>query len=424
MARSVRDSKLDSRSAREKLSVRGKPYYRTLDPGLHLGYRRLRNGPGRWVVRLYAGDQTYAVQTMATADDLSTANGVDVLDFRQAQEEARKRRDTRAQAAAGTGGYTVADAIADYLRALEAKGKPIEDTRFRAHAMILPELGAVEVADLTTKVLNGFQMKLASTPPRKRTPKGEPQQYRTAKTDRESVRRRRSTANRIVTILRAALRDAWREGRVSSSDQPWGRMKLFENVVSARVRYLKIPECKRLMNACEPEFRNLVRAALETGCRYGELCRLKVNDVNFDSRTVAILESKSGKARHVVLTEQGAAFFAQLCAGRGGSELLLRRPKGEAWGPSNQTAPLARACKRAKITPPATFHALRHTWASLAAMNGVPLMVVARNLGHADTQMVEQHYSHLAESYIAKAIRAGAPRFGTVKQTNIRDLSA
>ena len=33
-------------------------------------------------------------------------------------------------------------------------------------------------------------------------------------------------------------------------------------------------------------------------------------------------------------------------------------------------------------------------------------------LGHSDTRMVEKHYGHLAPSYIADAIRAGAPRFG------------
>ena len=70
------------------------------------------------------------------------------------------------------------------------------------------------------------------------------------------------------------------------------------------------------------------------------------------------------------------------------------------------------ACERGKIDPPATFHVMRHTWASHSVMNGVPLMVVARNLGHSDTRMVEQHYGHLAPSYVADAIRAGAPRFG------------
>jgi hypothetical protein len=51
------------------------------------------------------------------------------------------------------------------------------------------------------------------------------------------------------------------------------------------------------------------------------------------------------------------------------------------------------------------------TWASQAVMNGVPLMVVAKNLGHRDTRMVERHYGHLAPSYEIDAIHAGAPVF-------------
>ena len=73
---------------------------------------------------------------------------------------------------------------------------------------------------------------------------------------------------------------------------------------------------------------------------------------------------------------------------------------------------MAAACGRAKIRPPISIHGLRHTWASLAIMAGVPLMVAAKNLGHADTKMVERHYGHLAPSFVADAIRAGAPRFG------------
>jgi hypothetical protein len=53
------------------------------------------------------------------------------------------------------------------------------------------------------------------------------------------------------------------------------------------------------------------------------------------------------------------------------------------------------------------------TWASHAVMAGVPLMVVARNLGHVDTGMVEKHYGRLSESYVTEAIRAGAPRYGS-----------
>jgi integrase len=113
------------------------------------------------------------------------------------------------------------------------------------------------------------------------------------------------------------------------------------------------------------------------------------------------------------LTEQGADFFKQHCAGRAGSELMLRHADGSPWKKSEQSRPMRGACAHARITPAVGFHQLRHTWASHAVMAGVPLMVVARNLGHVDTGMVEKHYGHLSESYVTEAIRAGAPRYGT-----------
>ena len=100
-------------------------------------------------------------------------------------------------------------------------------------------------------------------------------------------------------------------------------------------------------------------------------------------------------------------------------EPMFLKANGSPWRKSHQLRPMAEACRRANIDPPINFHALRHTWASLATMNGVPLLIVAKNLGHSDTRMVEKHYGHLAPSYIADAIRAGAPRF--VKQaTKVR----
>jgi hypothetical protein len=50
-------------------------------------------------------------------------------------------------------------------------------------------------------------------------------------------------------------------------------------------------------------------------------------------------------------------------------------------------------------------------------MDGVPLMVVARNLGHADTRMVEKDYGHLATSYMREAIRAAKPLGNAAKFT-------
>jgi len=53
----------------------------------------------------------------------------------------------------------------------------------------------------------------------------------------------------------------------------------------------------------------------------------------------------------------------------------------------------------------------------------MPLMLVAKNLGHTDTRMVEKHYGHLAPDYVADAIRAGAPKFGIKpEKSNVKAL--
>jgi integrase len=421
VAKRVLDKTLDSRTARAGLKVRGKPYYRAIGPGLHIGYRKGKKG-GRWVARLYAGDGNYRVEALADADDMLDADGKTVLDFWQAQEAARNLHTLRTKGGErASRRYTVAEAIEDYLDWMEGARKSAQDTRYRAEALILPKLGKVDTAQLTAKQIRKWQHKLAETAPRLRTKPGEKQQYRHKLDDADAIRRRRASANRTLTVLKAALNRAWREGHVAS-DAEWRRVEPYEAVGTARTRYLTIAEAQRLVNASEPSFRMLVQAALQTGARYGEIAALTVADFNPDSGTVTIQQSKSGKARHIVLTDEGAAFFRAVTVGRDGSDVAFTTKTGGTWTKSAQTRPMAEACRIAKISPPIGFHGLRHTWASHAVMNGVPLLVVAKNLGHADTRMVEKHYGHLAPSYVADAIRAGAPRFGTVEPSNVASV--
>ena len=63
MARTVRDAKLETRTARAALKPSGKPYYRAIEEGLHLGYRKGQTG-GKWVMRRYVGGQSYTLETI------------------------------------------------------------------------------------------------------------------------------------------------------------------------------------------------------------------------------------------------------------------------------------------------------------------------------------------------------------------------
>ena len=60
MPRQVRNSSLESRAARGRLRVQHKPFYRLIEPGLHLGYRKLASGPGTWIARRYTASRTCA----------------------------------------------------------------------------------------------------------------------------------------------------------------------------------------------------------------------------------------------------------------------------------------------------------------------------------------------------------------------------
>jgi integrase len=191
-----------------------------------------------------------------------------------------------------------------------------------------------------------------------------------------------------------------------------------------RARYLTLTEAKRLINASDPEFRAVLQAALLTGARYGQIAQLIVSDFNPDVGTLR-LRSRKGhgieKTFYAHLSDEARDFFERACAGRTGTDLIFGRADGGAWGKGNQEDPIEQASTRARISPAVNFHVTRHTFASHAVMNGAPLLVVAKALGHSDTRMVERVYGHLAPSYVADAIRAAAPRFG-ITGGNVRPL--
>jgi integrase len=387
-----------------------------LSAGLAIGYRRGSTG-GSWIARHYIRETGRRYLAIGPADDTLDAGA---LGFDAAQAKAREwLASVSVEQDAPAGPFTVAHACDEYLAFLRQDGRSdaaIRDAVYRFDAFVRATLGARAVQSLRPDELRRWRDQIANTPARLRTRNGLKQKHR-AVANAGGSRARRATVNRIWNTFRAALNHAFVEGRVAS-DAAWRKVKPFREVESARVRYLTVAEARRLINACTPDLRPLVQAALQTGARYGELARLEVRDFNPDAGTVAIRQSKTGKARHVVLTAEGHALFSQLTAGRASDELILGR-----WAKSQQIRPMAEAVQRAAVKPHITFHGLRHTWASLAVMAGMPLMVVARNLGHADTRMVERHYGHLAPSFIADAVRKHAPRFGKPKESNVHSIS-
>jgi hypothetical protein len=130
MPRSVRNSKLETRTARLKLSIARKPVFIRIGPSLSLGYRRNKT-EGTWVLRVADGKGGAVTRAIGAADDFSEPDGASVLDFWQAQEKAKS-------VARGSDGTEIAKPLtvrraADvYLSVLEAKNpRTARDARGR-----------------------------------------------------------------------------------------------------------------------------------------------------------------------------------------------------------------------------------------------------------------------------------------------------
>jgi integrase len=423
MARTVKDKQIGSREARRKLRARGKPYWRTIDAGnVHVGYRKNRDG-GKWCVRRYIGAGRYELQTLdGIADDTIDADGVAVLDFGQAVDKARTLFAEAATATAGKA-YTVRQAMADYRADYIGRGgRGLGTVDSAIGSRINPALGDIEAAKLTTAQIKAWLRGIATGGRLARAKANGERKTAKATTDPDVIRQRRAAANRILTVLKAGLNHAWGEGKIGN-DREWRRVKPFAKVDLAATRYLSADECGRLVNGAAKDFRALVQAALLTGCRFGELVALRCGDFDFDAGTLLVRTSKSGKPRHVILTNEGRQFFATVTAGKAASATAFLRANGKQWARTEQRRPMAAACEAARIDPPIGFHVLRHSHASFMASRGVPLQVIGEQLGHADGRMTKR-YSHLAPSYVADTIRANFPTLGIVDKPKVARLRA
>lgn len=419
MGRATRFYRLETRSARARLPIRDAPYWCSVSQGLHVGYRK---GPwgGSWIVRVYSAGR-YAKKVVGEADDARDPNGADVLSYFQAQERARAIADGSVvkEPDAPPVILTVDRALDDYLAWFAQHKRSLVQTKSAVEAHIRPHFKGRLVADLTTREIRRWFESLATAPRRSRRKKNIPPDKRQEQpplTDPEAIRGRRAAANRILAVFKAVLNRAWHEDLVPS-DSAWRRVSPFKNVDAPRIRFLREDEARRLVNVCAPDFRDIVKAALHTGARYGDLIGLKVRDVDLTAGTVLFPLPKSGKRYSVPLSDEGRDFFRNMAAGRPGDAPVFLRSNGDPWKKSHQSRRMIEACRKAKITPAIGFHILRHTYASALVSRGVSLQIVSEVLGHSgDTRMASKHYAHIAPSHVAEIVRKHLPSLGGEKK--------
>ena len=386
MARSVR-ARIEARSPRLRLTGRKEPYWATLERGLALGYHRpLKGGAGTWWARALIesakGLTRYRSVALGSADDHSDADGEVVLNWRQAQDAARAWAAKQTKA----GPLTVEVACREYVKDLRVrKGeKAAHEVEGRIAKRLLPVLGNRRLAELTVADVRSWHSGLVD---------GE---------DEEAVRKSRDTANRLLSIAKAAFNHAFNGERVPD-DRAWRRVKAFRGVGVARKVILTEAELQRLLDACRPGLRELVLIGALTGARLGELTSAQVRALDVTAKTFRV-QGKTG-AREIHLPEPAMRLLRRLASGKQMTDHLFTTAEAPRWTPSLHQRPFAAAVATAGLDPDTTFYALRHSYISRALLAGVPTKAVADHCG-TSAVMIERHY--------AKFIRSDQQRFAAV----------
>ena len=211
-------------------------------------------------------------------------------------------------------------------------------------------------------------------------------------------------SNLELRILRQILNYAIDRGHVTTNPTRGIR----PNRRPAQTRFLSREEIGRLHRVLDEyaemghrQQADIVRLLLLTGCRKSEIIKLRWAE--FDGDTLALADTKTGPRR----------VYLSACARRivesqpsSDSPFVFPSPFDPARPRSRDLALWYRVRRNAGIED-CRLHDLRHTHASQAAMNGVPLPIISRLLGHSNARMT-MRYAHLGD----REIQSAAERIG------------
>src|SRR6516164_1026036 len=384
MARKVRHSALESRSARLRLQIRRRPYAGPLlARGISLMYRR--NGTnGTWVLKASDGHGAYWTKAFALADDYEDSNAKTVLTFYEAQDQAKKLARGE-DGSTDTAPITVDGALKDYKRDLEARNaNPYNAESPRVH--LTPVLLAKPVQLLTVAELKKWRDSLLG--------KIKP-----------------ATINRVCRCLFAALELARQHDERIQNQQAWEvGLACLPDAMVARNVILSDAQVSALVSAAyalDDKFGLLTDVLAITGARPSQVVRLTVEDLHDHQVRPKLMMPKSGKGGgrnrakkkaerySVPITTQLAARLRAAAKGRDQGGSLLTQRDGSPWHKHPaQTYHLLvdKVATAVGLGPEVTMYALRHSSIVRMLLANVPIRLIA-SLHNTGVAMIERNYS-------------------------------
>lgn len=180
--------------------------------------------------------------------------------------------------------------------------------------------------------------------------------------------------------------------------------------------YLSEKETAKLLQASSDDNRAhlIVSLLAHTGIRVGELCNLRISDVEMDENVIRVNSGKGDRDRIVIIPEEimgtVTAYLAERYRTRTPHEYLLISRKGTRLDPSTVERTVRNLAARAGIHKKVTPHVLRHTFATAILRNGGDIRFIQQLLGHASVATT-QIYTHVDDNTLKEMYRKHRPRY-------------
>ncbi len=228
-----------------------------------------------------------------------------------------------------------------------------------------------------------------------------------------------ATCNRILYVLKSICSLAVRHDLFPSGNSPCVGVSPFK-VCTLRERYLTDKEARRLMEELDRSQRpeaKAIKLLLLTGGRKSEILKAQWAHIHLEQRLLTVPDSKSGKPRHIPLSDEAIAVIQSIPRVPGCPWLFPGRVPGK---PLSDIYLFWNKLRRKLGLHDVRIHDLRHTFASMLVNAGHPLYEVQKLLGHSDPRTT-MRYAHLGQaSLLAAAQTVGALLARTPQNRNGR----
>jgi integrase len=354
------------------------PYWRILERGQAIGFRKIASDTGYWVARRRPDTSSKKYEYESLGEVTSK------FGWKEAKARAEAWFEQRSQGVESDEVETVADACRVYVKNRYTSKSPAcaHDAEKRFERTVYgTSFGDQKLARLSAEKVREWRDDLRLSP---------------------------GSTNRTLTALKAALNLAVKRKDVTAALS--GELRLVELIPDAKRRrelYLDMKQRRALLKAADEvghAVRDLIEAATLTGARAGELVRAIVSQFEPRTRSMTFItgkQRKNGGQRKVLLSAAALSLFKRLAKGKGPDEPLFLRDDGQAWAHSDWDEPVREAATNAGLPADAhtgvCLYTLRHSFITQALTKGSSTLEVAHYVG-TSVQMIDLHYGQVASA--------------------------